>query len=1430
MHLFIRRAGISCCFAVAAALAALSVEAQTLTVQVGSTAPPPVALVSHGGFWRWHKGTNAPQAGWQTVADASLNGDWSGGPGGFGYNRDGGTPNETNRCLTVLFDMSGTSATNYSTFYIRKSIDITNAVDPSARVQLTMDWDDGFMAWWDGVYITNRLVTGAPAEPAFTAVASATHESSLGSSGQAAQTYDVGSAGAKLGLGTHTLAIVGLNQNKSTSSDFILVADAALASSSGGTVASGNFLSVVPGVTAILSGSNTVVGATRVTVNGDDAVFDVVSGTWSKTNNLVPGLNRVFVAAVDEDGNLLAWTNRVVIAETNSTSVSGVLSGSNYWSSAMGTIRVTGTVTVPAGASLTIAPETVVLLSSGAGISVSGTLNATGSFTSPVFFGPADGSSEWGSISAAAAGASVTLREVETVAGRVSLTSGASMLVEDSLMHHFYGGSMMSGNGGNFTVRRSHLHHFHDSNVNGGSVLAEDLLVEDCDSTDGDPFEMSNATGAQIRRVTLRRSTGNNADAFDCNSVNNVTFENCLIHTVSDKGISIGTAGGPGSQNVVVRNCLIYDTRTGIAFKDDSRASVSNVTIVGSLYGVQLYPKYTTNTINAGGRVTNFVNNILWNNGTPITITNGFIEVNYCDVGGTNWPGTNNISADPSFVNAARRDYRLGGGSPCIGAGEGGGNMGFAWPVGGLPGTPLALAAIYNTTNPVQLVWQDDADNEAGFIVERSTDAATWNAIGSAGENATNFLDVAGVGGVKYYYRIYATNSSGPSEISNLASARRLGLIVISGGNVGGTISQDTLFADDGVFTATSTINVANGATLYVGSGAQLRFNSSTSLTVANGGRLMALGTSNAPIEFTRSGASGSWGGITISGSGASPETHIEWANFSFNSQNPCIQVSGGTVWFDHLTFSNTTASYLHLDSASFVVQNCNFPTATSGFEIVHGTGGIKGGGHGFFVRNFFGRSTGYNDVVDFTGGNRPGPIVHFIDNVFVGTSDDELDLDGTDAWVEHNIFLHCHKNGSPDTSSAVSGGPDGGAVSDITVVGNLFYDVDHAAMVKGGNFTTLINNTIVHQTKQGGLDSDAAVICLSDDGFTEGAGMYLEGNIIMDVEKLMRFHTNSPVTFTNNIIATNINWNPGLLWTGPGGNNTTNDPRLKLIPAITSTSNFTTWAQAQVFWDWFSVQTNSPAIGASINGLDQGGVIPIGIPPGNAPGGTLTNTSVTITPGFKRTGNGIPSGVNNFPLGSGYTHYKWRLDGGLWSAETPITTPISLANLAAGPHTLEVTGKRDSAIYQDDPLNGDDALPTTVSWTIGTADSDGDGIPDDWETAHGLDKNNPADAALDADHDGLTNLQEYLAGTDPQLAASTLKMQIVMGGTNALLSFDAVSNKTYSVLVRDTLGTNTPWQHWLDLPSTNLNRTITLTNAAAQPARFFRVVTPMAP
>ncbi len=183
--------------------------------------PPPTStdIVRHGDIWYYHKGTNAPQTNWKTVDDTGLNTvAWATGRGGFGYATGGGQ--ETNNCLTIL-----DAYNRYSTIYMRRQFTVTNALPSTHNVFLRMDWDDGFIAWLDGQYMTNRNVTGAPGEPAHTASANADHESSLGGSGASpAQTFDLGSVTNLLTPGVHTLAIIGLNGG-SGSSDLIQVAD-----------------------------------------------------------------------------------------------------------------------------------------------------------------------------------------------------------------------------------------------------------------------------------------------------------------------------------------------------------------------------------------------------------------------------------------------------------------------------------------------------------------------------------------------------------------------------------------------------------------------------------------------------------------------------------------------------------------------------------------------------------------------------------------------------------------------------------------------------------------------------------------------------------------------------------------------------------------------------------------------------------------------------------------------------------------------------------------------------------------------------------------------------------------------------------------------------------------------------------------------------
>ncbi|NCC60898.1 MAG: hypothetical protein EOM12_08130 [Verrucomicrobiae bacterium] len=60
----------------------------------------------------------------------------------------------------------------------------------------------------------------------------------------------------------------------------------------------------------------------------------------------------------------------------------------------------------------------------------------------------------------------------------------------------------------------------------------------------------------------------------------------------------------------------------------------------------------------------------------------------------------------------------------------------------------------------------------------------------------------------------------------------------------------------------------------------------------------------------------------------------------------------------------------------------------------------------------------------------------------------------------------------------------------------------------------------------------------------------------------------------------------------------------------------------------------------------------------------------------------------------------------------------------------------------------------------LSATDSDGDGIPDTWESRHGLAPDNETDAEEDSDGDAMSNYEEYLADTDPTNELSRLEIR----------------------------------------------------------------------
>lgn len=97
-------------------------------------------------------------------------------------------------------------------------------------------------------------------------------------------------------------------------------------------------------------------------------------------------------------------------------------------------------------------------------------------------------------------------------------------------------------------------------------------------------------------------------------------------------------------------------------------------------------------------------------------------------------------------------------------------------PPAATPLAPTALTATVQVGPQVNLAWTDNATNESGFVVERApAGTTTFTTVGVApARNSTGsvtFVDATVSGSTSYDYRVLATNVTGASAPSNIATA-----------------------------------------------------------------------------------------------------------------------------------------------------------------------------------------------------------------------------------------------------------------------------------------------------------------------------------------------------------------------------------------------------------------------------------------------------------------------------------------------------------------------------------------------------------------------------------------------------------------------------------------------------------------------------------
>ena len=95
----------------------------------------------------------------------------------------------------------------------------------------------------------------------------------------------------------------------------------------------------------------------------------------------------------------------------------------------------------------------------------------------------------------------------------------------------------------------------------------------------------------------------------------------------------------------------------------------------------------------------------------------------------------------------------------------------------GLVNAPTGLAATAVSTTQVNLTWVDNADNETGYAVSRSTNGDNWAEIAAnLPANTAAYTDSSAAAGTTYYYQVRAYSASATSDWSNQATATTLPL------------------------------------------------------------------------------------------------------------------------------------------------------------------------------------------------------------------------------------------------------------------------------------------------------------------------------------------------------------------------------------------------------------------------------------------------------------------------------------------------------------------------------------------------------------------------------------------------------------------------------------------------------------------------------
>ena len=152
-----------------------------------------------------------------------------------------------------------------------------------------------------------------------------------------------------------------------------------------------------------------------------------------------------------------------------------------------------------------------------------------------------------------------------------------------------------------------------------------------------------------------------------------------------------------------------------------------------------------------------------------------------------------------------------------------------------------------------------------------------------------------------------------------------------------GTINQFTRWTGVIYINSNVTINNATGVWLEIGPGTQVVFKGGTTYTLTANRQLVAVGQYNAPIVFTSSTGTSSWGSIVLNGPGANGST-ISYANIQYGTEVDVYSANNVTV--ENCNITNNSGNGIYVNSSSNFLAQYDTIKNTNIYHGIYFSGG----------------------------------------------------------------------------------------------------------------------------------------------------------------------------------------------------------------------------------------------------------------------------------------------------------------------------------------------------------------------------------------------------------------------------------------------------------------------------------------------------------